>query len=410
MNRIIKSSISDLKLSNKPIIIYSLTEEAEAIAYACKEQNIKISGFCDNEIRKTKKKFCDLDVYYTPDLPKIFPTAQFIIGHHTLEDCAEQLADLSYSDFYSPLELLENYDVNKYTHRASQTYIKNKITNAVKINKLYFDDSKTYLRSLDIVITTKCSLNCESCSNLMPYYISQKNTDEKIVEAVEIISKNVDHISEYRLIGGEPLMNKDWPVITNKILDKDPNRIVYIYTNGTICPKDETFDLIKGKNVLFYLTDYDKLSKNINKLIEKLKSYNLGYYRKPAGNWVDCSGIKKHNRTPAQLRQVFKECCATELYTLLNGKLYTCPFIANAANINAITYNKADFVDLFNETNLKDKIRKLVKKNTFFPGCDFCNGRPHDPNKALEYSGKGLIKAGKQIPNRGTIPYKIFNN
>ena len=56
MNRIIKSSISDLKLSNKPIIIYSLTEEAEAIAYACKEQNIKISGFCDNEIRKTKKK------------------------------------------------------------------------------------------------------------------------------------------------------------------------------------------------------------------------------------------------------------------------------------------------------------------------------------------------------------------
>ena len=63
-----------------------------------------------------------------------------------MEDCAEQLADLSYSDFYSPLELLENYDVNKYTHRASQTYIKNKITNAVKINKLYFSQTKFITR------------------------------------------------------------------------------------------------------------------------------------------------------------------------------------------------------------------------------------------------------------------------
>ena len=39
----------------------------------------------------------------------------------------------------------------------------------------------------------------------------------------------------------------------------------------------------------------------------------------------------------------------------------------------------------------------------FFPACDFCDGRPHDPAKALEYAGKGLIKAGKQIP-RGTLP------
>ena len=36
MNRNIKSSIFDLKISDKPIIIYSLTEEAEAIANSWK--------------------------------------------------------------------------------------------------------------------------------------------------------------------------------------------------------------------------------------------------------------------------------------------------------------------------------------------------------------------------------------
>ena len=32
----------------------------------------------------------------------------------------------------------------------------------------------------------------------------------------------------------------------------------------------------------------------------------------------------------------------------------------------------------------------------------------HDPATALEYAGE-LIKAGKQIPNRGTLPFDEYN-
>ncbi len=400
--------IETLKSSDKPVIIYSLTEEAEAIANACKEKGIKVTAFCDNEIRKTKKTHCNHEVIYTPDLPNRFEDANFIIAHHTLGDCAEQLSDLGYKNFFSPLELFKTYQVDKYNHRASKSYMEKKIANAIKINELYFDDSKTYLRSLDVVITTKCSMNCESCANLMQYYKSQKNTDSEILKAVKIISENVDHISEYRIIGGEPLMNKNWAEITMGVIEQDPSRSVYIYTNATICPKDHQLEMFKGKNLHFYLTDYGDLSRNMDNMINSLKKHGIGFYRKPAGNWVDCSGIKKHNRTVARLRQVFKECCATELYTLISGRLYTCPFIANAANLKAIPDNKADYVDLFGGGDLKSKIRKLVKMEHFFPACDFCDGRPHDPAKATEYAGKGLIKAGKQIPHRQQLPYEEF--
>ena len=44
----------------------------------------------------------------------------------------------------------------------------------------------------------------------MQYYVDAKITDEKIIEAVETLSDNVDYIGEFRIIGGEPLMNKDW--------------------------------------------------------------------------------------------------------------------------------------------------------------------------------------------------------
>ena len=411
MTRIIKlESIDVLKSTNDPIIIFSMNEESEALKFACDENGIKVTAFCDNEIRKTKKPHCGIDTIYTPDLPKRFPNANFIMGHYTLEDGAEQLQDLGYQNFFSPLELLQSLDVDKYEYKVSKTYMKKKVENSIKINKLYFDDNKTYLRSVDIVITTKCSMNCESCANLMQYYKGAKNTDVEIINAVDVLSKNVDHISEYRIIGGEPLMNKNWAKITNDILELDNVGGVYIYTNATICPKDEQLESFKGKNVHFYITDYgETLSKKIDSVVRALKRYNIPFYRSPAGNWVDCSQVKKHNRSTDRLKQVFKECCAKTLYTIINGKLYTCPFLANANELKAIPDNKADYVELTSSNeNLRNKITKLVKKKTFFPGCDFCDGRPHDPKNALEYAGKGLIKAGIQLNMSEKIPFEKY--
>ena len=54
--------IEPLKQSGDPIIIYSLTEEAEAIANACRDAGLSVKAFCDNEIRKTNKSYCGLEV------------------------------------------------------------------------------------------------------------------------------------------------------------------------------------------------------------------------------------------------------------------------------------------------------------------------------------------------------------
>ena len=50
-------------------------------------------------------------------------------------------------------------------------------------------------------------------------------------------------------------MNKNWAKIMKVSLIKI--RIdLYIYSNGTICPKDEQLEISMGK-IKFYLTDYD---------------------------------------------------------------------------------------------------------------------------------------------------------
>ena len=96
-----------------------------------------------------------------------------------------------------------------------------------------------------------------------------------------------------------------------------------------------------------------------------------------------------------------------KFYTLLNGKLYTCPFIANAANLKAIPDNKSDYVDLFSEKeNLKKKIKRLIYMENFFPACDFCDGRPYDATSKKGYDGKGMIPAAIQTPD--ILPYKVY--
>ena len=177
------------------------------------------------------------------------------------------------------------------------------------------------MRSVDVMITTRCSLKCVSCSNLMQYYKEPKNSEHgETLAALEILNKNVDYISEFRVIGGEPLMNRDWDKIVKSIIDKNPERKVFIYTNGTIAPKDEKLQSFKGNNnVNFVITEYGELSRNLSKLHDQLDKFEINYSSTVADNWVDCASIKHHKRTVAANKEVFKQCCVKYLYTLLDG-------------------------------------------------------------------------------------------
>lgn len=398
-----------LKKPGPPVIIAAAVREVEAIIKACLDSGIVISALCDSEKRKSEKKICGLEVVHTPSLPERFPNARIIIAYHDIQKCLDPLFELGYNEFYSPLQILENYEINNHNYQISNLFMKEKIEVNKKSHRFYFDGDKTYMRSLDVMVTTKCSLKCRNCSNLMQYYTDAKNTDhQEILQALDKLYKNVDHISEFRVIGGEPLMNKGWADVVNDISKNNPTAKIFVYTNGTIAPKDDQLESFDKKKVNFTITDYGKLSKNIEKMIEKLDYFNITYNRSPPENWVDCSRIHQHNRTPSKLKEVFKECCSTQLYTLLNGRLYTCPFIANAYTLKAVPNNQADYIELLNETNnLKIKLKNFIKGRQFFPACDFCDGRPYDPSSSVGYDGRGMIEGGEQVSK--PIPYKIYS-
>ena len=209
-------------------------------------------------------------------------------------------------------------------------------------------------------------MKCEGCSNLMQYYTEHKNFDhDEILNSIDLIKNNVDQISQFRLIGGEPLMNKSWAKIANSISLRNPENEIFIYSNGTIAPKDEQLESFQGKKISFIITEYGKLSRNLDKLHYQLKKYNINFVSNPATHWVDCSNIRHHKRTNSELEEVFKQCCVKYLYTFFTESFIVARLLLTQ-QLKSNADNPANYVELKpNDKDIKKKIRRLVKVAKF---------------------------------------------
>lgn len=109
----------------------------------------------------------------------------------------------------------------------------------------------------------------------------------------------------------------------------------------------------------------------------------------------------RHYRNLEQQKEIFGSCCAKNLITLLKGKIYRCPFSANAARLKAVPDYENDYINIFKEPQkaadiyeMKKKVRTFLLEKKILETCDYCNGRPYgapeippaiQTDKPLEY-------------------------
>ena len=91
--------------------------------------------------------------------------------------------------------------------------------------------------------------------------------------------------------------------------------------------------------------------------------------------------LRYQNASEEEFIEKFNNCCMIDKTTILNGKLYRCPFSANAHNLNAIPQNKDDVVDLGDDSKSIDEIKvavdQLHRNKKYLEACKHCNGRDH---------------------------------
>lgn len=365
-----------------PVVIFALTAIAEVILRACRDSGIEVAAFADSKEEKTRVPHFDLDVIQRNRLPERFPEARILIATPDFASATDQLLELGYDDIYSAASLLRTFNWDRHSSfKASKSFLRSQTAVYLLSHDSNFNPERLFLRSIDIVITERCSLKCRNCSNLMQYYTEPGHSDHaRILAAAERLGQAVDAIGEFRIIGGEPLMNPNWHLIAKDLGKRISCSNLVVYTNGTIVPDNRVLEDIRGEGITFSITDYGALSKKCNDLIAKLKKFDIGYNRVTPEGWVDCAGIAMHDRTDKERRDVFAGCCVKILWTMMHGKLYRCPFSANLDALRAIPDADGDYVDLLDDSPvhlLKSNIQRLNSVDTL-KSCDWCNGRYYD--------------------------------
>ena len=219
------------------------------------------------------------------------------------------------------LYLVPYYLLAKLTFAKSWDKIYNKYRLKYHIRHFYKNiDKEVHLPYFELVLTTRCTLRCESCYNLMQYFSPQSAytcTLQGITAALDALFSVIDSVKYVRIIGGEPLLFKDIAKVA-LYLDKEKKVEAFgITTNGTVKPKDDLLEVLaNSKKCDITMSDYS-VSPNIKiplyyeQIASVLKAHNIPYkiiWQDENSAWNDPKKIYKRGRNKENIIKNFKAC------------------------------------------------------------------------------------------------------
>lgn len=378
--------IREIKNKQMPVIIYGAGIVGEVLSSLCKKEGIEVECFCDSseKVKVVQSKFCDMEVIYAYNLKTRYKDAIFLISVAAIKDVVDLLRELGFSNWYAGGLLLKDLDVSQSQPKSAIDYTKFAIESCILCHDGYLNPNRLFFRSIDFIITERCSLRCKDCCNLAQYYEKPKNCDTNmLLKSIDVFCMIVDGVMEFRVIGGDVFMNPEWSVVVKRLAKEPKVRRIVLYTNGTLIPNKKDFSCLKHDKVLVVISDYGALSRNLVKLEQMFEQNKIAYHILEVEEWLDCAAIRPHHRSLDQNREIFKKCCAKNMPTLSDGKLFRCPYAANAFRLSAVPDIKTDYIDLFQEPldaksirETKNKVRSYILHKDYLETCRYCNARP----------------------------------
>lgn len=258
-----------------------------------------------------------------------------------------------------------------------------------------------YLGGAEVVVTTRCTLQCRDCANLMQYYNHHRSiSPERILASVKRLINGVDGIAMLKIIGGEPLLEQqviqeiiNLPEITagGKVVG------IQIITNGTIAFKEELLMSMEDNPLVgVLLSNYGNLSFKQELIKKQLSEHHIPYSEIPEDDiWYDFGRPDTAYQAEAEADELFRRCRSrVNCCTLLDGKLYSCPRAAHGERIGLYPELQEEGIDLLagpeNEEGLREALRNFYFREKSAYACSFCRS----------YSGETIAQRAVQLPSK----------
>ena len=247
-----------------------------------------------------------------------------------------------------------------------------------KINKFILH--KVYFNYVEVPITTKCSLRCKECANLIQYYQNGEFFDyKKIINDIHKLSQVSERIEMLRILGGEPLLHPDLKNIIEEILKNKNIRNIQIVTNGTMIFNENIIRVLKNKRVSVDISNYKDISRNYKELIGQLRKHKIRFTTQDTFEWTEQGDFIYQGLSQKNLERALK-ICNLDCISLLDGSMHLCPRSSHGNDLNIFKSDEQDYVNI-----RKSRIKKQLKRELFellnkksIVACNFCKAYMQD--------------------------------
>jgi organic radical activating enzyme len=382
VNRSDDEAIAAIRSSEAPVVLFGAGDLGRLALHALRQRGIRVTCFSDGRVSKQGTEWRGVPIKAPEELAGLPSSTHVFVCGNYFDTMPRMLAELGLTNLHDCADLFAATDFTGADVDMDPVFIERKVSLHQRESAKARDRQAGVLalKYLDVVVTEACSMKCQDCSNLMQYYSKPRHSDlDLLARAVDRIMDSIDRIYEFRVLGGEPFVNpKVHKVITKLTGYADVTKVI-IYTNATIVPSGENLECLRHPKVVVDITNYGEHSRRYAELLTALADNGIAHLTKTPV-WTDSGRINFVARADDVLDDMFANCCVNDILTLLNGRLYRCPFSANGTNLGAIPHEDADVVDLTGDlagAELRERISRLYGRSSHLRACEYCNGRDY---------------------------------
>jgi organic radical activating enzyme len=231
------------------------------------------------------------------------------------------------------------------------------------------------LRRVGFYVTFRCNLRCKLCASYTPYYENPWHIEaSELCDHIDKLFDIASYIDRFHVTGGEPFLRDDLDTIlfrTSQYAEKIGT--LEIVTNGTIIPKEHIFRAMMKFNeklriiVNDYGSDTSTLAKEllseINHRLPNAHAKTMDYTTSSLSGWVDYD-MRHKERTESETQKIFDNCHLHKKiewdFSMVNGTLYPCPQTKRAIELNLISANPIEAIDILDIDCSIDSIKKRI--------------------------------------------------
>ena len=368
----------------KELCIFGYGILGKVIADLIIDMGIKIKNIYDNSSSKWGLKYRGIEVVSPNNITdKSVPIV--ISVYEYMEEIAVQLQKIGVKNILPYYFCFYGQKIDKEFYWNNDSSIQEAMF--IQKEKSMNKEKSIILQCLDIAITEKCSLKCRDCANLMQFYKNPREGDYNLNEkALNNLFNAVDLIGRVSILGGEPFLCNDLHKYVSLCCKSKKIVNILIVTNGTIIPNNEVINEIKKDDrALISISDYGNTSKRKKEIIKLSdeKNFKISISRRD-GIWRELGKIEYVKKGEEEIKNKYAICENKKFLSVKDGRLYRCPFIANAHSLKAIKEEDVDYIDLANSEKSVLELRMEIKEflsKPYHKGCQYCAVSGKDAKK-----------------------------